>query len=774
MLPLRSHQALVVLSRLDPANSCRRDQCCRSVHFQLVFPWLQRGISMEDGKTSPTLSNDAPIQFPSEDLFGLDPFARALANSIASMAAPDGMVLAINGTWGSGKSSAINLVRHHLSETFKEGKIVPVTFNPWWFAGSDSITLAFFQELKSAIGPSLSSRARKALSAIGQQVSSIGSFAGALGNLKFPGLGSAISFGSKWVGDISKRTKTVEQEHKEVSEALANQDKLFLVIIDDIDRLSPDDALTMFRLVKSVGRLPRVIYLLAFDRALAERAASEKFPSEGAAYLEKIVQTSFDISPPRPDELRNRLLNAAIIIVGQPSNSDAVRFMNVYIDVVCPIIHTPRDITRLANDLIATWPSVSGEVDKADFIALAAIRLFAPEIYFSIQRNPEKLCGVRERHGYREDNIQQQYDDLFQLNSFGDDEKQEWRQALRRLFPRLDSIWSNTWHSDDDSYRRRRLLCSKEHFRTYFALSHSHDVFGAKELNEIILLADDEGRIKEAFAANLAIKLPEGRTRASLLLEELTVHASQMQKDKVPQFVKTLFSIADSLDVPDDESRGFNIANNYFRIHWLLNRLVQDRFSILNRDLIYKAACESAQMGWLLDFSDLCSNQYKPADGERRYGDPIVSSEVSEELTALSLERLRDAAANPTIIYNRRISRLLIRWSQLSPRGGSEVREWTDIKLRDDEFVIAMAKSIPAITWSQGLGFDGMGDHVAQSSFRVNLEFYATILDTELLEARVDELLSKTMLDSAHREALNLFKSAHREAREIVEQAPTA
>ena len=60
-----------------------------------------------------TLSNDASIQQPTDDLFELDPFALAIARNIEATAAPTGIVMAINGPWGTGKSSAINLVEHH-------------------------------------------------------------------------------------------------------------------------------------------------------------------------------------------------------------------------------------------------------------------------------------------------------------------------------------------------------------------------------------------------------------------------------------------------------------------------------------------------------------------------------------------------------------------------------------------------------------------------------------------------------------------------------------
>jgi len=79
------------------------------------------------------VASDSPIVSPAQDVFGIDPFARTLAGSIAKVDAKDGVVFAINGAWGSGKSSAVNLVVHHLGDEFRDKEIVIVTFNPWWF-----------------------------------------------------------------------------------------------------------------------------------------------------------------------------------------------------------------------------------------------------------------------------------------------------------------------------------------------------------------------------------------------------------------------------------------------------------------------------------------------------------------------------------------------------------------------------------------------------------------------------------------------------------------
>lgn len=53
------------------------------------------------------LTNDTPIATPEDDRFGIDPFAQALARAISDMPTPKGAVIAVNGPWGSGKSSVL-------------------------------------------------------------------------------------------------------------------------------------------------------------------------------------------------------------------------------------------------------------------------------------------------------------------------------------------------------------------------------------------------------------------------------------------------------------------------------------------------------------------------------------------------------------------------------------------------------------------------------------------------------------------------------------------
>jgi hypothetical protein len=44
----------------------------------------------------------------------------------------------------SGKTSAVNLIRHYLADEVKGERLAIVDFRCWWFKGEEALTLAFF------------------------------------------------------------------------------------------------------------------------------------------------------------------------------------------------------------------------------------------------------------------------------------------------------------------------------------------------------------------------------------------------------------------------------------------------------------------------------------------------------------------------------------------------------------------------------------------------------------------------------------------------------
>ncbi|MEK6708435.1 MAG: P-loop NTPase fold protein, partial [Pseudomonadota bacterium] len=86
------------------------------------------------------LSSDRPLSDPNDDLFGHAPFSKHLANAICSQRGADGIVLALYGRWGSGKSTVLGYVLHYLKQVPELEQPVVVPLNPWRFAGQENLS----------------------------------------------------------------------------------------------------------------------------------------------------------------------------------------------------------------------------------------------------------------------------------------------------------------------------------------------------------------------------------------------------------------------------------------------------------------------------------------------------------------------------------------------------------------------------------------------------------------------------------------------------------
>jgi predicted KAP-like P-loop ATPase len=707
--------------------------------------------------------NDRPITQPADDKFGIDPFAQALAASIRKIKAPEGTVIALNGPWGSGKSSAVNLVLHHLQEAVEKGEIAVINFACWWFRGEEALALAFFRELYAGLGPTLGDKFKNALPKIGARLLRTGSVVSATADLAGAGgLGSLAAGAMSWASDMIKADDTVEKLHGELTKSLAEQKKRFLIVIDDIDRLSPDEALLIFRLVKSIGRLPNVVYLLVFDRILAEDIVAERYPSEGPHYLEKIIQAGFDVPLPRQSDLNQELLRQVEAICSSPPESQIVRFMNVFHDVVAPEIKTPRDLVRLTNALSVTWPAVGDEVDRADFLGIETLRLFRPAVYRSLRGSQDQVCGTGDRYGRSEDNLSEELDALL-LASVDEKDKKRVRRSLMRLFPRLESVWSNLNYGDGSAaeWSRDRLVCSQEHFDSYFRFSVGDDVLPRAELDAIITRASDADFVKTKLRDALPVIRKDGTTKAKLILDELTVHANEVSEKDVPQLLKAIFELGDELDVESDKEKGFSIGDNQLRIHWLLRSLTRERFDLAARSRIFVEACEGAALSWLVDFSDSAYRDYHPREGKQPEPEQncLTTAADAETLRERALARIRDASRSGDLAKSDRLAYLMYRWRDLAGDDGAEVKSWAAKQMKKDAMIATFAKAFTSYSWSQGMGMAGLGDTVAKRSTRANVASLDEVLDRDALRGRVEELAAKAGQGEAH-QAITEFLSA--------------
>jgi len=703
--------------------------------------------------------NDSPIENSEDDQYGVTPFATALAKSILNIEEPIGTTIALNGPWGSGKSSAVNLIRSALRKA-NDPKLVITEFRCWWYRGEEALALAFLQHLNAVLGSTLKDKVKGLVPRLGRGILQAGPIigpaialtpAGPLAGLATGGLAFAKRFFPE--GD------TLETTFQKLAEVLAEQDRRFLVVIDDLDRLSPDEALAIFRLIKSVGRLPNVMYLVVFDRQLAEKAVRERYPSEGPHFLEKIIQAGFELPSPLPTDLNNAVLASISEICGSPNENQIVRFMNVFYDAVAPHITSPRHVSRFQNAISVTWPAIAGEVNLADFVALEILRLYEPSLFASIKSNKHLVCGTRQQ-GDANGNDQSRFGPF--LKGVPEDRRELAMTALQRLFPRLESMgygseWTGEWSSE-------RRVCVETHFDTYFRLSLSDEVLSAQQIDELIEKADDRDFIKAAFREASKVERRTGQSMVPVYLDELTTHGKRIDKPKVEPLLSALFEIHDEIDQKKDAEKGmWAMANTSLRYHWLIRRLTRDRFTIEERTEAYLEATKSAALGWLVDFVSSARGDYQEREGRQptREEDRLTTEAALPELTDRALNAIRSAAAGGTLLGHPDLLYILHRWVDFMDNDSSEVRTWTDALLADPKALVALARAMTGESWSVGMGgFGSMGDRVAKRSVTAQIRDDTDIIDAAAFREALETVRDGDGLANEEREAVHAFLEA--------------
>ena len=87
-----------------------------------------------------------------------------------------------------------------------------------------------------------------------------------------PGLASisaSAEAAERFLGLIGE-AQSLEDIRDDLVQALRLLDRRILIVIDDVDRLTDEEVHDIVRLVKLVGDLPNLTYLLCFDRERVE------------------------------------------------------------------------------------------------------------------------------------------------------------------------------------------------------------------------------------------------------------------------------------------------------------------------------------------------------------------------------------------------------------------------------------------------------------------------------------------------------------------------
>lgn len=509
------------------------------------------------------ISPDFPIGQLSEDGFGRVEIAMQLADMLARLQSKAGVVVGLEGEWGSGKTSLLNLLPEIVAkEPGTYGSPVIARFNPWWFSRKDDLAFRFFQQ----VGLQIYGSGKKEAIALAHQLIRIGK---AIQPLLAPGpAGAILDALDTWLG-TSKEHKSLDQLRNDLSRQLVDDKVRLWIVIDDVDRLFPTEVLQILALIRGLGELPNVYYILAYDRrTLAKRidhalGTVEDAVTSGSEYLEKIIQIAFPV-PPYPAWQMAELLEAGLLesfeIDTLPEDLVA-DVQQLWWEVLSEVLKTPRDVRRLIASMRTNYPFLKEDVHPIDYLGVQTLRTFFSATYHSLPKCKSLLLGSgRSELRFGDEDAEKRA--AAELVSLESRLQHQCQRLLRWLFPPLTTLLDEYGSRYGSTHFKRwsdeRRVCSASSFDTYFELQVPAGTLSAREVEELVdSLADANILASLLDDAYSRLVPPFGFPRSFLYVRQLaSLHKSIDAASYEPTFLG-LYKNADDYSKPGHRIPGF-------------------------------------------------------------------------------------------------------------------------------------------------------------------------------------------------------------------------
>ena len=658
------------------------------------------------------LDSDRALEDEVEDQFGFVGMAKRLAPSIIEASKGDGMVVGLEGRWGSGKTSLLNFLRDELAAA-KAEHIHTITVAPWLNGDSAALVMSLLgpiaevleqREAELAETKGLRGKiSRKKASEIGGWISLYGQKTtrtlAPLANLAgyfVPGAqvaGGALRAAGDALEHFSNRETTPSELKRKIAGKIEELEVGFVVILDDLDRLEPEQAVEVVRLVRSVADFPRVAYLMCYDREVLAHALKEGLKvQDGDMFLQKIVQLTFAIPLPEPFDLRTQFRTEAEAIyteiTGVAPDGDLLEDLASAVDREGMGLSTPREVKLALNGIRFVYPSVAEDVYFPDFCRLHLIKT----TNFKLYKWLEEYLSVRS--------ILVTGD-----GSIAIDSKAKLGTSLKDLLPSEEidasrSIWTlgqfipGVQTSEDASERvfsevsskaasdaiELKRLGSPLHYRYYFALTGPKTVMPDDDFNQLLEFAkSDLSSLKSSFEYYAESLRQSGKTWLEHILDRLDdAFVSKLDKETVAGIVLAMSDTMDAVIVTDNKPRAFAIFVTDHAVQVAGRLLV--RLRTVDRAAFEKVSIEVAEKGtalnWLVGsfFRDQMWDHGMVGDRPSPPDQRVFSDDFLDVLLDIIRKRLSSTEAQEKIAEMPDVSTFLFGWRDIS--GEAVVREW--------------------------------------------------------------------------------------------------
>ncbi|WP_284285984.1 KAP family P-loop NTPase fold protein [Alicyclobacillus fastidiosus] len=675
-------------------------------------------------------SADTSIKNPELDKLDYATYAKHVAESIVSNAPGEGIVFAVNGKWGTGKSTFLEFIKTNVKAA--ETAPIIIEFNPWWFSDKDSLIRGFFDTFSDELS--------KETDCPWRLIEDLKVLCNLITSIKLPSWYGRIASVLNWT--LSQFRNDVPTLKSQIKNAIQRYNKKFLIVMDDLDRLTSDEVIEVIRLIKAIADFPNVMYLLAFDKEEASKAIGHRLNIDGHTYLEKIIQVPIDLPVLMSDDLSNMFISSLQAFLSRmPSvNFSNERWNDIYHQGIRNLITKPRDISRIMNALRVNYPPIMNEVDLVDFIFIEVIRLLYPSLYEVLRNNPNRFTGIEE--GHNKQSAQVFHEEW--LKKFEEDKKEILRSVMELVFPRLRSVWSNYVYSDQDEvqWRKDLRICSMEHYPIYFKFGVPTNQISNEEIRTLLAFTDSI-EFEQALLKMSEGVMPDRTPRIRKVLIKFEDYVSDIPQQKLPMIIKILLNLSNEFITRDNQQAGFAVITSEYLVPRLIWRLIKE-FEGDREKLLYEGFGLTTSLYVMFSIID------RIVEEEQKELNWFLNTMGLRGIVSRKIDEL---AQSGTLICQRRLPYILNRWEKISDI--NEPINWVLGWIEDDRNLLSFLMHFITPVSSQTLG--SVNVHMSKS---IDLKAINHYISLELIITRLNTISKDERLTQDEIEVIKLFNSS--------------
>jgi hypothetical protein len=469
----------------------------------------------------------------------------------------------------------------------KHKNVVIASFNPWLYEDTAALITSFF----ATIAAELKSSDSNVLKTVGKTFKGIGKFLTAASTgVTFGGISvdadkiakhlqgaGELSSGLAGLAELAdKGEKKLEQHRTTVEKALkrlGEKNGRVVILIDDVDRLSKGELLTMLRLIRTVADLPFTTLIIAMDdervRDILGQAVSDGY---GKGFLDKIIQIPLHIPLPESSMMTKELVTQITTTLeerGLPIPQE-LSFTQHYqpqaLRILLSLIRTPRDLVRYINGLrTLLLAGTNPDVHPTDAALIEALRIFYPDVYarvrrskdFLIPRSSSLVSALAARIGENRDEERKRRSaelDLLVRGSVSNLEptaEEPIRTLLSLLFGNLTNpVADNNY---DERAAPMRRISAPEFFDNYFRYAPPAGTVTSQEIESIFSMLVDATNLEERETRISAILINTLRDREESvrdrIIEDLGYRLKSVSAEVLEQIGMGVLAAASQLSV---------------------------------------------------------------------------------------------------------------------------------------------------------------------------------------------------------------------------------